>query len=375
MDIEANCHAPTRMLYFAGLAGRRPRYSLRDDMKRWHTLAIGLLISAGALFLALRRANFAEIAAAFGSARYEYVGAAAAAFVGLTMLRGLRWSVLTQGRIRPLDGFWLFNIGFLFNNVFPARLGEIARAILAGRRPTMHFTSALSSIVVERLFDMVSVLVLFGIVLLGLDLPAWATTAGGAMGGGAMVGILILAYAARRPEGALNLGAGVLSILPGFSQERARAFLQPFIQGLGGVSSWRTFGLGMGLSILAWLLSGVLGWLLMLAFWERVPLIMGQLAIAAAGLGIAVPAAPSGVGPFEAAVIAVLTTVGYDEEISTSYAFTLHALNFGVTSLIGLIGLVREGTSFGEIAQAARNLRQASHETTPDVPSADVSGS
>jgi hypothetical protein len=102
---------------------------------------------------------------------------------------------------------------------------------------------------------------------------------------------------------------------------------------------------------------------------------MGQLAIAAAGLGIAVPAAPSGVGPFEAAVIAVLTAAGYDEEISTSYAFTLHALNFGVTSLIGLIGLVREGTSFGEVAQAARNLKQASPEKMPDIPPAEISGS
>jgi uncharacterized protein (TIRG00374 family) len=337
-------------------------------MKRWQTLLIGLVISALALFLALRQANFAEITQAFHTARYEYVALACALSVGLTMLRGLRWSTLTQGRLPFIDAFWLFNVGFLFNNVLPARLGEIARAILTGRHPRMHFTSALSSIVVERLFDMVSVLVLFGIVLLGLDLPVWATTAGVAMGGGAGIAIVILAFAARRPAGALKLGAKLLALLPGFSQERATAFLQPFIEGLGGVSDPRTFALGMFLSIVAWLLSGFVGWVLMLAFWPRTPLIMGQLAIAAAGLGIAVPAAPSGVGPFEAAVIGVLTAVGYNSDVSRSYAFMLHAVNFAVTSLLGFFGLLREGTSFGEVARAAQDFRSLQSQPAPDPP-------
>lgn len=327
-------------------------------MKRWQTLLIGIIISAAALFLALRQANFGAIAAAFQSARYEYIILSFVLFFTLPLIRGLRWSVLTEGRLTTLDGFWLFNIGFLFNNVLPARLGEIARAILAGRRPEMHFTSALSSIVVERLFDMVSVLVLFGIVLLGLKLPGWATTAGLAMGGGAIVGIIVLAYAARRPDGALRLGARLMSLLPGFDEERARGFLSPFIEGLGGVANLRVFITGMVLSVIAWLMSGFVGWVLMLAFWPGVSILMGQLTIAAAGLGIAIPAAPSGVGPFEAAVIGVLTALDYNPDISRSYAFTLHALNIAVTSLLGVIGLLREGTTFGEVARAAQNLKQ-----------------
>jgi uncharacterized protein (TIRG00374 family) len=334
-------------------------------MKRWQTLLIGLVISALALFLAFRTANFGQIFQAFRTARYGFVALALIMTVGLTMIRGLRWSVLTRGHISPVDAFWLFNAGFLFNNVLPARLGEIARATLAGRRPNMHFTSALSSIVVERLFDMVSVLVLVGIVLLGLDLPAWATGGGVAMGGGAIVGIIVLAYAARRPEGALRLGARLMALLPGFTEERARTFLQPFVKGLGGVSNARTFALGMALSVFAWLASGLVGWVLMLAFWKNVPLIMGQLSIAAAGLGIAVPAAPSGVGPFEAAVIGVLTTAGYDADVSRGYAFVLHALNILVTSVIGIIALMREDLSFREVALAAQSLREAPI-TAPD---------
>jgi uncharacterized protein (TIRG00374 family) len=222
----------------------------------------------------------------------------------------------------------------------------------------MHFTSALSSIVVERLFDFVSVVVLLGIVLLGLPLPGWATTAGAAVGAGSVAAIVALAIAARRPEWALNVGSWILAIIPRVSREQARSFLAPFVDGLGGVSDPRTFALGLTLSVLAWLGSGVATWVMMLAFWHSVPLIVAMMAVAAAGLGIAVPAAPSGVGPYEAAVIGVLSAIGYNADISRSFAFALHGANFIMTSSLGVIGLMREGLSFQEVASEARALKQ-----------------
>jgi len=331
-------------------------------MKRWHTVLIGLIISAGFLYLSLRQADFGQIIGAFRTARYGYVVLGLAGVVVTVLVRGLRWSVLTQGRLTVTDGFWLFNVGFLFNNVLPARLGEFARAYLAGRRPAMHFTSALSSIVVERLFDMVAVVVLIGAALLVLPLPALAVSGGALMGVLALVGIAALAAAAHWPQRALNVGSRLLSLMPRISREAARDFLQPFVDGLGGVSEWRTFALGLGLSIFAWVVSGFAAWLLMLAFWREVPIIVSQLVVAAAGLGIAIPAAPSGVGPYEAAVIGVLTTLGYNADVSRSFAFALHGANILVTSLLGLLGLMREGVSFGQVVQGARTLQAGTPE-------------
>lgn len=326
-------------------------------MKRWHTAVLGVVISIVALYFAFRQADIEAIVGAFQNARYEFIALSAAMILLTTSMRGLRWRVLTGGRISAIDGFWLFNIGFLFNNVLPVRLGEFARAALAGRRPRMHFTSALSSIVVERLFDMVSVVVMLGLVFLLLDnLPNWATTAGAVMGGIALIGIVVLAFAARQPVGALNLAARLLAILPRITHEQAAGFLRPFIDGLAGVSDWRIFAGGMILSLLAWLGSALAGWVLMHAFWSDPSPIAATLAVAAAGLGIAVPAAPSGVGPFEAAVIAALIAIGHDADLSRSYALTLHAANFVMTSAIGLLGLMREGMSFGEVARAAESV-------------------
>lgn len=341
-------------------------------MKRWQTIVLGLVVSGAALYLSLRQANFGEMAVAFQEANLGLIAVAAAMFTILVAVRGWRWSVLTQGRLNPVDGAWLFSVGFLFNNILPARIGEIARGVLAGRREKLHFTSAMSSIVVERLFDMIAIVVMFGVILLGLDLPEWATSAGILMGIGATTGLAILAIAAQRPDFALETGASILSVIPKVSKEQVHSFLEPFVDGLGGVSDWRTFSLGMLLSLVAWFLSGFVGWVLLLAFFGATPIVIGLLAIAAAGLGIAVPAAPSGLGAFHAAVIGVLTAVDYPADAARSYAFALHGLNFGMTTLLGIIGLLREGVSFGEVRDAALAVQRSEVETPPETATTEL---
>lgn len=340
-------------------------------MKRWHTLAIGLAISAVALYLVFRQADLEEVGSAFLEARYGYVAIAAVLEIGILYLRGLRWQVLLRGRITAIDGTWLFSIGFLFNNILPARLGEIARAVLAGRRPGMQFASALSSIVVERLFDVIALAILIGIVLLGIDeLPAWASSAGLAMGIGAFLAVGILAITVRYPDGALSFGTRVLSLVPGIGDEKAKSLLETFVDGLSGVASLRVFALGLFYSVIAWLGSGVLGWVMMLAFWDNVPLIDGMASVAAAGLGIAVPGAPSGIGPFHAAIYAFMTSIGYDPNTTRSFAIMMHGFSFLATSAVGAIGLIREGMSFGQVLAAAESAqattnREANVEARP----------
>jgi uncharacterized protein (TIRG00374 family) len=331
-------------------------------MKRWQTILLGLIMGLGFLGLAMWQAEPGKMLAAFQTARYQFVALSVAGLLVTLALRGVRWSVLTEKRLSSVDAFWLFNIGFLFNNVLPARLGEIARAFLTGRRPEMHFTSALSSIVVERLFDMVSVAIQLGMVLLVLPLPQWAKSAGVAMGAGAAIGIVVLALAARYPERGLDLGSTLLAILPRIDRDKAREYLRPFVDGLGGVSNPKTFISGLLLSVVAWIASGLTAWLLMLAFWDRVSLISGQLAVAAAGLGVAIPGAPGGIGPFEWAVVNALAAIQLDADVARSFALALHLLNFGGTSILGGIGLLREGVSFSEVASQARALRQSGGE-------------
>lgn len=327
-------------------------------MKRWWTFLVGLLISAVALYLAFRTTNWAEVVGAFSSLRYEYVILSLVVVIISDIMRGMRWSMLVQGRLSLLDGFWLFNVGYLFNNVLPARLGEFARAILGGRRPGVTFTSALSSIVVERLFDLISVVILVCIGLVALPLPEWATTSGTIVGGAALAGVIALALAARYPTPALKVGGWVLALIPGISRERVDAFLSPFVDGLGAVSDLRNFGIGFGMSLACWAVSGFSAWLLMLAFWPDVPIAVTAFVLGVAGLGVAVPAAPASVGTFQAAVIAACLAAKYDLSTSQSFSIVLHLSSFVPTCLLGFAGLLREGVSFGQVARQAQELKE-----------------
>jgi uncharacterized membrane protein YbhN (UPF0104 family) len=101
----------------------------------------------------------------------------------------------------------------------------------------------------------------------------------------------------------------------------------------------------------------------MFAFWPTQPFLKAMMVVAAAGLGVAVPAAPSGVGPFEGAVIGVLVAVGDQPDISRTFAISLHGLNFAITSVLGLIGLLREGAGFRELMRDAEALSLREVET------------
>lgn len=327
-------------------------------MKRWWTFLIGLLISVAALYLAFRTANLAEMVDAFSALRYDYAILSLIVVLISDVMRGLRWSLLMQGRISTTDGFWLFNVGYLFNNVLPARLGEFVRPILGGRRPGVTFTSALSSIVVERLFDLISVVILLSVGLVALPLPDWATTSGLAVGGGSLAGVIVLALAARYPDPALRLGVWALALIPGISRERAHVFLSPFVEGLGAVSDLRTFALGFGVSLACWAVSCLSTWLLMLAFWPNVPIPVAAFVLGAAGLGVAVPAAPASIGTFQAAVIAASLAAGFDKSTSQSFSIALHLSSFVPTCLLGFAGLLREGVSFGQVAQQAQEIKE-----------------
>lgn len=332
-------------------------------LKRWQTILAGLIISAAFLFLSLRQANLNAMLEALQTARYQYIVLASLSIIISLILSGTRWSVLTKRRLPVVDTFWLVNIGFLINNVLPARAGEIARAVLAGKRSSIHFSSALSSIVVERLFDMVAVVVLLGIALIALPLPSWAIGAGAFLGAIALTGFVVLVISARKPVFFIKIGTTILILLPWVNKEKAQTFLAPFVEGLGGVADLKTFALSTIWTTTTWLFSSLGAWLMLLAFWESVPLAFGSLTIAAAGIGIAIPAAPSGVGPYEAAIIGVLTAIGYDVNISRSYAITLHATNIAITTILGLVGLTREGVSFGQVAREAMATKPA-----PELP-------
>ncbi|MCS7003632.1 MAG: flippase-like domain-containing protein, partial [Dehalococcoidia bacterium] len=190
----------------------------------WARSLIGAVVSAVALWLALRGVQWAEVVASFHEANYGYVAAATALFGGVLALRTLRWRALFAGPSRPrlVSLFAALNIGYLVNNVLPLQVGEVARSYVVSDREGAPFARVLASIVVERLLDVVTLLVALAALATLLDLPTWARGPSIALGVGVVVALALGVVAARRRDQTLALSDWATTSLPPWASRLSR---------------------------------------------------------------------------------------------------------------------------------------------------------
>ena len=181
---------------------------------RW---IIGIVVSLFFLWVAFRQvSDVGHLAEALGSANYLWLAPAVALYLLGLLVRALRWRILLLPIARIPTGplFGILSIGFLVNNVLPARLGEIARAILVGRRHGVSRSAALATVVVERIFDGVVMLLFLGVASATAGsrvAPEWLEVLvplTAAAFGGAGIALAVLALA---PTFALGLAARLLA--------------------------------------------------------------------------------------------------------------------------------------------------------------------
>lgn len=212
------------------------RQRTRPSVTRSTRWKIGLtgVMSVVLLALALRQADLEVLGRSLVQANYVHVaGAVATYFVDLGF-RSVRWSILLRGTraTSPWRLYPVVAIGYVANNLLPARIGELSRAYLVGRRDGVSPSTVLASIAIERVVDGLTVLVLLVLALPALPMVPWlgrliqlaAVTLWGSV-----AGYLVLAVARPAWIGAV---ARLLQRLPGHLGNRA-AHLGPVCKGVG----------------------------------------------------------------------------------------------------------------------------------------------
>lgn len=338
-------------------------------MKSRYALLIGVLVSLILLILVLNGVDIQRVEGALARADYRMVLPAFGLLVIGMGTRAIRWRSLLGGRLPLAHAFHILNISYLFNGALPFRLGELARIFLVTRlSDPIPAPTTLSTIVAERLLDMLTVIGLLGLVLTMLPVPAFITTAGLTLGLGAVVGVILLVVIARRRAWTLGLLERLQQRYAWLVRWHPTDIAGRFLDGIQPLASWRGMLTALLWSLVSWGLSVVAGYILMYALFPTPTWTATLLFIVMASLAVSVPYAPGAVGPYEAGVVMALNLTGFDrpEGAAVAFAIVLHATNLGVYVLTGVIGLLFEGVSLGQVAQGARGIKPAAAPTPID---------
>jgi uncharacterized protein (TIRG00374 family) len=327
-------------------------------VKFWRNLMIGVLVSAFFLWLAFRDVNWPEFQSVLQNARWGYLPLIMVVYVGVLTTRAIRWYYLMDGRVRWWSVFHIHNIGFLINSTLPFRIGELARAYLISREQTgVSAWAVLSTILTERILDVLALVVILVLLLPFLPLEANVVTAGLLAGGVAVVAFGVLLASARKPAWIYALLNLILRFLPFLQRLKPVQLVDRVLDGLKPLTSRRGL-LRIGFwSVIAWALAILEVWTLALLFpdWPQTTASYAGLALALVGasLSIVIPFTPAGVGPFEAAVIFALGVGGVPPELRATFAIVWHTGLVLFYGLWGVIGLMALGLSLGQVWRGA----------------------
>lgn len=342
-------------------------------MKRWK-FWLGLLLSAGFLFLALRGLGIQEVWEPLQEAEYWWIlPGVVVYFIGVG-IRAWRWHFL----LRPIKQisapamFPVVAIGYMGNNIYPVRAGEVLAAVVLKRREDVPVSASLATIIVERVFDGV---VMLSFIFLNLPRLAGMTTSSGFVGNiqtlalwgsGAFFGALtVFLTAAMFPRKAERILSWLVEhLLPERYQEKVMGIIIRFLQGLESLRSPHEALIVYLVSVVIWLLETGKYWFVMQAFPMEVGFLALMMMNGIVNLATLIPSAPGYVGTFDAPGIAVLVAYGIARGTAAGYILVLHiALWLPITAL-GAYFMIREGIRW----------REAQAEVREEDPGLDLEG-
>ena len=324
---------------------------MKKNMRRG-VIWLGLAISAVFLYLAFREINYADLWETLQQVQIWWLAPGLVIYFGGMFVRAWRWQYLLKPLKKTSIGnlFQITMIGYMGNNVFPLRMGEVLRAVVLKRRDDISISGSLATIVVQKIFDAV---VVVGFVLLNLGqlaqlpgglsisqisgLATWAAAI-------FLAGLVIFVAIAMFPKPAQHLLHGIIhKILPARWRESVIQITDKFLTGLMSLRSPKDALMILLTSVLVWLMETGLYWSVGRAL--GVDLTMGQLLLlnGVVNMVLLIPAAPGGLGTFDAAGRTMLEAYRIPAETALGYTLILRIAIWVPITLLGTLYFIREG--------------------------------
>ena len=337
-------------------------------MKKWQ-FWLGLLISAAFLWWALGKLNFADFWQAVRTADYLWILPGIAIYFVATWGRAWRWHYLLKPvkSIKTGVMFPITCIGYMGNNIYPARAGEVLRAVVLKRREAVPVSASLATIIVEKFFDAV---VMLGFVFVNLPELAKLKGSSGFIGNIQQVAIygtilafiilLIFLLAAMFPLVTARFGQWFIDrLVPVRFRTQASGIMHKFLDGLASLRSPANILMVLVTSVFIWLTETGKYWFVMHAFHFQVSFFALMLMNGIVNLIGILPAAPGYIGTFDASGIAVLVAYGVDKAVAAGYTIVLHVALWLPITVVGAYFLAREGIKWNDALRKEENAESS----------------
>jgi uncharacterized protein (TIRG00374 family) len=284
-------------------------------------------------------------------------------------VRAMRWKVLlapVKGDTTLRSRFASVSIGFMANNLLPARVGEFARAYAISRMEPISAGAALGSLVVERFMDGVVLLLLLAVPVLTPGFPATSalsTGLGAAVLRGGLLAVSVVLAAlvlmAVWPRAFVRSAERVARRLPRSVGRPLVGALEALLDAVAVLRAPRLLALGLAWTVFFWLFHGLSFWLGMKAFGIDTGLVSAFFTEAVVGFGVAIPSAPGFFGTFHAsAQFALASVYGVDAARALAFAFGYHFGSWIPITLIGLGYAWKLGLTVGDVRDSEERVER-----------------
>jgi len=326
-------------------------------------LAIGITIAFAFLILALRGTEPSLIISSLAKSKIRYIPLVAMALMLQFWFKALRWKLLLRPFTHATTGqvFPATVVGYLANLVFPLYIGEIARVYILGRHLELRYTPVLATVVLERFFDLLSVLFFVGLVLIiDSNVPPELNTVGIVAGVVSLALLTMLGVYLRWSEAITRIILKLTVFLPESARHSIAEQIELGVLGLQSIREVRALPGILVTSLLQWGAMGICIYLGMLGTGVQAPVSAGFVVLALTVLGVTLPSSPGFFGTIQLCFTLGLAPYGVMASQAFAASVFFHLTIYVTGWAAGLYFLRRSGFTLSGLRQASIEQQRAS---------------
>ncbi|HEX2965088.1 MAG TPA: lysylphosphatidylglycerol synthase transmembrane domain-containing protein [Syntrophorhabdaceae bacterium] len=321
----------------------------------------GFLISILLLYLALRGLDFGQLLLALKNADLRFAFLPMLCIIMALVICSYRWSKLVGNGVRFSESFISVTIGLFINNVLPARIGEVARGYALSRKTGLSFTYSVTSVFVDRFFDLIGLLIITFVFLPKDTLPEPLKKAIYMLLGLLIVcATLFIAFSRKRV--ADKISDRLSTIQRPFIAKLSKRILE-IQHNLARIGSPLNLLYFIALAFAAWFFMSMGLYFCMLTLGVKVPFLKVPFICALLNMSLIVPSSPGYIGVYQYVLQQLLSVYQIPRESALAVSLLLHASWYIPYNLMGVIFLVKENMKIKDIQKMEKETEESSEET------------